>query len=297
VRAIAQGILKTGRKLTPFAVISPSLALITVCIYGFIAWSVALSFTKSRMFPRFEFAGLEQYIRLFNEDRWSVAIKNMAIFGFLYVFLAAALGLFIAILIDQRIRLEGFFRAAFLYPMALSFVVTGVVWQWILNPGLGLEKLAHDLGWESFKFQWLIDPDMAIYTLVIAGVWQVSGFMMALFLAGLRGIDSEILKAAKIDGASLWKTYTRIIIPALRPVFLTVMVIGTHLAIKSYDLVVALTKGGPGIATELPSTFMYTFTFSRNNIGLGSASAVMMLMALAAVIVPYLYSELRHDRK
>jgi len=297
MHAIAQKIRKTGRKLTPFAVISPSLSLIVICIYGFIAWSVALSFTKSRMFPRFEFAGLEQYIRLFNEDRWLVAVKNMAIFGFLYVFLAAALGLFIAILIDQRIRLEGFFRAAFLYPMALSFVVTGVVWQWILNPGLGLEKLAHDLGWESFRFQWLIDPDMAIYTLVIAGVWQVSGFMMALFLAGLRGIDSEILKAAKIDGAPLWKIYTRIIIPALRPVFLTVMVIGTHLAIKSYDLVVALTKGGPGIATELPSTFMYTFTFSRNNIGLGSASAVMMLMALAAIIVPYLYSELRHDRK
>jgi len=297
VRVIAQKMIKTGRKYIPFAVISPSLALIVVCIYGFIAWTVALSFTKSRMFPRFEFAGLEQYIRLFNEDRWLVAVKNMALFGFLYVFLAAALGLFIAILIDQRIRLEGFFRAAFLYPMALSFVVTGVVWQWILNPGLGLEKLAHDLGWESFKFQWLIDPDMAIYTLVIAGVWQVSGFMMALFLAGLRGIDSEILKAAKIDGAPLWKTYTRIIIPALRPVFLTVMVIGTHLAIKSYDLVVALTKGGPGIATELPSTFMYTFTFSRNNIGLGSASAVMMLMALAAIIVPYLYSELRHDKK
>jgi len=297
MHVIAQKIRKIGRKLTPFAVISPSLALIVICIYGFIAWSVALSFTKSRMFPRFEFAGFEQYIRLFNEDRWLVAVKNMAIFGFLYVFLAAALGLFIAILIDQRIRLEGFFRAAFLYPMALSFVVTGVVWQWILNPGLGLEKLAHDLGWESFRFQWLIDPDMAIYTLVIAGVWQVSGFMMALFLAGLRGIDSEILKAAKIDGAPLWKIYTRIIIPALRPVFLTVMVIGTHLAIKSYDLVVALTKGGPGIATELPSTFMYTFTFSRNNIGLGSASAVMMLMALAAIIVPYLYSELRHDRK
>jgi len=297
MRAMTQKIRRIGHKITPFAVISPSLTFIVICIYGFIAWSIALSFTKSRMFPRFEFAGLEQYIRLFNEDRWLVAVKNMAIFGFLYVFLAAALGLFIAILIDQKIRLEGFFRSIFLYPMALSFVVTGVVWQWILNPGLGLEKLAHDLGWESFKFQWLIDPDMAIYTLVIAGVWQVSGFMMALFLAGLRSIDGEILKAAKVDGAPLWKTYTRIIIPALRPVFLTVMVIGTHLAIKSYDLVVALTKGGPGISTELPSTFMYTFTFSRNNIGLGSASAVMMLMALAAIIVPYLYSELRNDRK
>jgi len=295
--AFAKKIIGVGRKITPFAVMAPSLSVIVVCVYGFIAWSVALSLTNSKIFPRFEFAGVEQYVRLFADDRWQVAVKNMAIFGVLYVGVAAILGLFIAILIDQRIRLEGFFRAAFLYPMALSFVVTGVIWQWILNPGLGLEKLAHDLGWESFRFQWLIDPDMAIYTLVIAGVWQVTGFMMALFLAGLRGIDSEILKAAKIDGASLWKTYVRIIIPALRPVFLTVMVIGTHLAIKSYDLVVALTKGGPGIATELPSTFMYTFTFTRSNIGLGSASAVMMLMALAAIIVPYLYSELRHDRR
>jgi len=297
VRAFIQPLTRISRKITPFAVISPSLAVIVVCIYGFIAWSIVLSFTKSRMFPRFEFAGFEQYVRLFGEDRWLVAVKNMALFGVLYVGLAAALGLLIAILIDQRIRLEGVFRTVFLYPMALSFVVTGVIWQWILNPGLGLEKLMHEMGFESFRFQWLIDPDMAIYTLVIAGVWQVTGFMMAMFLAGLRGIDGEILKAAKIDGASVWKTYVRIIIPALRPVFLTAMVIGTHLAIKSYDLVVALTKGGPGIATELPSTFMYTFTFTRSNIGLGSASAVMMLMALAAVIVPYLYSELRHDRR
>jgi len=297
MRAFARKLTRISGKITPFAVMSPSLAVIVVCIYGFIAWSIVLSFTRSRMFPRFEFAGVEQYVRLFGEDRWLVAIKNMAIFGVLYVGLATLLGLLVAILIDQRIRLEGVLRTVFLYPMALSFVVTGVTWQWILNPGLGLEKLAHELGWESFRFQWLIDPDMAIYTLVIAGVWQVTGFMMAMFLAGLRGIDGEILKAAKMDGASIWKTYVRIIIPALRPVFLTAMVIGTHLALKSYDLVVALTKGGPGIATELPSTFMYTFTFSRNNIGLGSASAVMMLMALAAIIVPYLYSELRHDRR
>lgn len=285
------------RKAMPLAVISPSLALITICIYGFIIYTIILSFTGSKMFPRFQFVGLTQYTRLMNNDRWIVAVENMAIFAGLYIVLATLLGLLIAILIDQRIRGEGVFRAVFLYPMALSFVVTGVIWQWILNPGLGLEKLVRGLGWESFSFQWLVDPDMAIYTIVIAGVWQVSGFVMALFLAGLRGIDSEILKAAKIDGAPLWKAYTRIIIPALRPVFLTVLVIEAHLAIKSYDLVVALTKGGPGISTELPSTFMYSTTFTRNDIGLGAASAVMMLMTLAAVIVPYLYSELRDDAK
>lgn len=281
----------------PLVVLSPSLALVTICIYGFIAYTVILSLTSSKMFPRFDFIGFSQYSRLFNNDRFILACKNMAIFGCLYIVIGTLLGLFIAILIDQRIRGEGFLRAIFLYPMALSFVVTGVVWQWILNPGLGLEKLAHDLGWTSFHFQWLIEPDRAIYTIVIAGVWQMSGFTMSLFLAGLRGIDSEILKAAKVDGAPLWKTYTRIIIPALRPVFLTALVIEAHLAIKSYDLVVALTNGGPGISTELPSTFMYSTTFTRNDVGLGAASAVVMLMTLAAVIVPYLYSELREDGK
>jgi glucose/mannose transport system permease protein len=181
--------------------------------------------------------------------------------------------------------------------LALSFVVTGVIWQWILNPGLGIEKWMHMLGWTSFKFSWLVDPDMAIYTIVIAGVWQVAGFVMALFLAGLRGIDSEILKAAKVDGATLRKTYTRIIIPALRPVFLTALVVQANMAIKSYDLVVALTKGGPGISTDLPSTFMYSMTFTRSEMGLGAASAVVMLMTIAAIIIPYLYSELRGDGK
>lgn len=281
----------------PLVVLSPSLALVTICIYGFIAYTVILSLTSSKMFPRFDFIGFSQYSRLFANDRFVLAVKNMAIFGCLYILIGTLLGLFIAILIDQRIRGEGFLRAIFLYPMALSFVVTGVVWQWILNPGLGLEKLVHDLGWTSFQFQWLIEPDRAIYTIVIAGVWQMSGFIMSLFLAGLRGIDSEILKAARVDGAPLWKTYTRIIIPALRPVFLTALVIEAHLAIKSYDLVVALTNGGPGISTELPSTFMYSTTFTRNDVGLGAASAVVMLMTLAAVIVPYLYSELREDGK
>jgi glucose/mannose transport system permease protein len=249
------------------------------------------------MFPRFQFVGLLQYSKLFDNDRFLLALKNMAIFGSLYIVIGTLLGLFMAILLDQRIRGEGFLRAAFLYPLALSFVVTGVIWQWILNPGLGIEKLMHVLGWTSLKFSWLVDPDMAIYTIVIAGVWQVAGFVMALFLAGLRGIDSEILKAAKVDGAPLSKTYTRIIIPALRPVFLTAFVIQANMALKSYDLVVALTKGGPGYATELPSTFMYSMTFTRSEMGLGAASAVVMLMTIAAIVIPYLYSELRDDGK
>ena len=151
----------------------------------------------------------------------------------------------------------------------------------------------HAWGWESFKFDWLINSDMAIYTIVIAGVWQTSGFIMAMFLAGLRGIDGEIMKAAQIDGASSFATYRRIVIPMLRPVFLSAVIVLMHLAIKSYDLVIALTGGGPGNATELPSTFMYSYTFTRNQMGVGAASAVIMLAMIASIIVPYLYSELR----
>jgi glucose/mannose transport system permease protein len=181
--------------------------------------------------------------------------------------------------------------------MALSFVVTGTAWKWFLNPGLGLENTMHNLGWTSFKFDWLVNPDMAIYTVVIAGVWQASGFVMAMFLAGLRGIDGEIVKAAQIDGASTVSIYRRIIIPMLRPVFLSAFIVLAHMAIKSYDLVIALTGGGPGNATELPSTFMYSYTFTRNQMNVGSASAVMMLMGITAIIVPYLYSELREKNQ
>jgi glucose/mannose transport system permease protein len=290
--------MSIGKRLSramPGVVLSPSLAAVAICVYGFIAYTAVLSFTGSKMFARFDFVGFRQYDRLFQDPRWSTAIENMGIFAGLYIVGATCLGLFLAILIDQRIRLEGVFRAIFLYPMALSFVVTGVIWQWLLNPGLGLEHMMRGIGWSTFTFQWLIEPDRAIYTVVIAGVWQVTGFVMALFLAGLRGVDGEILHAARIDGAPIHKIYTRIIIPALRPVFLTVFVIEAHLAIKSYDLVVALTKGGPGVSTELPSTFMYSMTFTRNELAVGAASATAMLITLAAIIIPYLYSELRDE--
>jgi glucose/mannose transport system permease protein len=178
--------------------------------------------------------------------------------------------------------------------MALSFIVTGTAWKWILNPGLGLEKLVRDLGFENFTFDWLVDPEMAIYTVVIAGVWQASGFVMALFLAGLRGVDDSIIKAAQIDGASLPTIYWRIIIPSLGPVFFSALIILTHIAVKSFDLVIALTGGGPGYATDVPATFMYAFAFTRGQVGLGAASSMMMLAVVCAIIVPYLYSELRN---
>lgn len=281
----------------PRLVLAPSFAISLFFVYGFIAWTGYLSFSASRMLPNYKWVGMAQYDRLWNTLNWSVALENLAVFGTLYIVICCLIGLFLAILLDQKIRIEGVLRPIYLYPMALSFIVTGTAWKWFLNPGLGLEKTMHAWGWEGFAFKWLITPDMAIYTVVIAAVWQSSGFVMAMFLAGLRGIDNEVLKAAQIDGAPGWKIYTRIVIPQLRPVFLSAFIVLAHLAIKSYDLVIALTGGGPGNATELPATFMYSYTFTRNQMGVGAASAMIMLMTIAAIIVPYLYSELREERK
>jgi glucose/mannose transport system permease protein len=281
----------------PRLVLSPTVLASLVFVYGFILVTGGLSLTESRLLPNWEWAGFERYVELFDNDRWWTSVKNLAIFGSLFIGISLALGLFVAILLDQKIRAEGFLRAIYLYPMALSFVVTGTAWKWMLNPGLGLEKLVRDWGWTSFSFDWLVDPDMAIYTVVIAGVWQSAGFVMALFLAGLRGVDSEIIKAAQVDGASLPTIYRRIILPSMRPVFFSVLLILSHIAIKSFDLVMALTGGGPGTSSDVPAIFMYQFSFNRGQLGLGAASAMMMLMAVVAIIVPLMYAETRSTRQ
>ncbi|MBH84287.1 sugar ABC transporter permease [Marinobacter sp. BGYM27] len=283
-------------RLLPKLALAPTVVLTLVGIYGFMIWTGALSLTSSTFLPSYEFAGFEQYQRLFANDRWMTACQNLAIFGALFIGFCLAIGCFLAILLDQRIRHEGMIRTIYLYPMALSMIVTGAVWQWILNPSLGLEKLMHDWGWTSFQFDWLTDTDMVIYTIVIAAVWQASGFVMALFLAGLRGIDGAIINAARVDGASLPRIYLRIVLPAMRPVFFSSVMVLAHIAIKSFDLVTAMTSGGPGYASDLPALFMYSFTFTRGQMGMGAASAMLMLGALLAILVPYLYSELRGAR-
>ncbi len=281
----------------PKRVLAPSLAAILLFVYGFIAFTGYLSFTNSKILPNFDLIGLVNYTKLFGLRHWSTALTNLAIFGGLYILFCTVFGLLLAIFLDQKIRGEGVLRPIYLYPMALSFIVTGTAWKWFLDPGIGLEQVVQSWGFESFSFNWIKDREMAIYCVVIAAVWQSTGFVMAMFLAGLRGIDNEILKAAQIDGASTPKLYRRIIIPQLRPAFLSAFVVLAHMAIKSYDLVIALTNGGPGRATELPATFMYSYTFTRNQMGIGAASAMIMLMMIAAVIVPYLYAEIREDSR
>jgi glucose/mannose transport system permease protein len=280
----------------PKLVLAPSFAVTILFVYGFIGFTALLSFTGSKMLPSFKWVGWENYEKLWALPAWNTAVMNIAIFASLYIVICTAVGLMLAIFLDQKIRGEGVLRPIYLYPMALSFIVTGTAWKWFLDPGIGLENVMHLWGWQSFSFTWIKDGNMAIYTIVIAAVWQTSGFVMAMFLAGLRGIDNEILKAAQIDGASNWQLYRRIVIPLLRPAFLSAFVILSHLAIKSYDLVVALTGGGPGRATEMPATFMYSYTFTRNQMGIGASSAVIMLMTIAAIMVPYLYAEMKEKK-
>lgn len=280
-----------NRLLLPRLVLAPSFVLVLIFVYAFILFTIYLSFSDSKMLPSYGLIGGDNYDRLFKLRNWKIAVSNLAVFGFLYIAGCTVLGLLLAILLDQRIRFEGVIRPMILYPMAISFIVTGTAWKWFLDPGIGLQQIMHAWGWESFSFTWIKDAKRAIYVVVIAAVWQSSGFVMTMFLAGLRGIDNDVLRAAQIDGARGWRLYWRVVIPQLKPVFLSAFVILGHLAIKSYDLIIALTGGGPGRATELPSTFMYSYTFTRNEMGVGAASAVIMLMMVAAVIVPYLYAE------
>lgn len=252
-------------------------------------WTIWVSFTNSRLLPSSQFVGFAQYERLFANERWQISFNNLFIFGGCFLTLSLALGLLMAIMIDQRVRFENMLRAVFLYPYAMSFVVTGLVWQWFLNPELGLQKMMRGLGWESFSFDWLVNPDYVVFTLVIAAVWHASGLVMAIMLAGLRGVDSEIWKAAKIDGIPAWRVYVSIVMPMLGPTVVTAVVLMSITVVKLYDLVVAMTNGGPGNESEAPAKFVMDYLFERGNIGLATAASTIMLITVLVVLAPYLY--------
>lgn len=275
------------RRLPEYLMIWVPLLLSAAHLVSFALWTIWISFTPSTLVPVSGWVGLRNYTAVAASRNWQIAFDNLLLFGTVFVLLSAATGLILAILLDQRIRGENVLRSIFLYPLAVSFVVTGTVWSWLLNPGLGIQKLVHDLGWTSFKFDWLIDRDMAIWTIVIAAIWQSSGFAMALFLAGLRSVDADIVKAAQIDGAGAVRMYRRIILPSLWPITVTVVVIQLQFAISTFDLVRALTNGGPGIATQLPALVVYDLMFQRSLLGRGAAAAVLMLLILLAVLLPY----------
>ncbi|MEQ8447402.1 MAG: sugar ABC transporter permease [Pelagibacterium sp.] len=264
---------------------------VLVVFVGCTAWTIWYSFTGSRLLPNNTFVGLDQYERLFATSRWNISVRNLFVFGILSLTFTLVIGFVLAVLMDQKIRFESVFRTIMLYPFALSFIVTGLVWQWIMNPTLGLQGTMRNLGWESFRFDWIAQSDMVIYALLIAGLWQGTGFVMVLMLAGLRGIDEEIWKAARVDGIPAWRTYLFIVLPMMRGVLVTAVVIVGSGIVRLYDLVVALTKGGPGIASEVPAKYVYDYMFTAGNIGQGLAASTMMLLTVMIIIIPWAYLE------
>lgn len=277
----------------------PMILTVLVVFVGSTLWTVVYSFTGSRSLPSTDFVGLEQYSRLFRTSRWNAAVHNIAIYGVAVLVFTIVVGFVLAALMDQKIRFESVFRTIFLYPFALSFIVTGLVWQWIMNPGFGIQAVVRDLGFSAFTFDWLTNRDMAIYALVIAGLWQGTGLVMVLMLAGLRGIDHEIWRAARIDGIPTWKTYIFIVIPMMRGVFVTTVVLVGSGIVRVYDLVVALTQGGPGFATEVPAKYVYDFMFARGNLGQGLAASTMMLVTVLIILIPWFWLEYapKRDKK
>jgi len=272
---------------TPFLVLVPSLVATLIYVFLFTAWTIYVSLSKSAMFPVATLQGPKAYFDLWANVRWNIAYHNLFIFSLFYVIGAMAIGLMLAILIDQRVRAESMWRTIFLYPLAVSFVVTGTVWGWLYSPDDGIQMLVRNLGWSNFTFALTTSKDTAIYAVIITGIWQSSGFAMALFLAGLRAVDPDIIKAAQIDGAGPFRTYARVILPTIAPIFIAVMVVLLQFAIKTFDLVVALTAGGPGLATTFPALYVYDMMFQRGQIAQGAAAAMMILAALAVVLVPY----------
>ena len=269
----------------------PMILTAVVIFLGGTIWTVIYSFTNSKLLPRAKFVGFDQYERLWDAPRWIVSIQNLAIYGALTLVFSLVMGFVLAALMDQKIRFENTFRTIFLYPFALSFIVTGLVWQWILNPEYGVQSVVRALGWESFAFDPLYNSQIVIYGVLIAGLWQGTGLVMCLLLAGLRGIDEDIWKAARVDGIPMWKTYLFIIIPMMRPVFITTLVIIASGIVKVYDLVVAQTSGGPGIASEVPAKYVYDYMFQAQNLGQGFAASTMMLVTVAIIIIPWAYLE------
>lgn len=269
----------------------PMLLVALGIFFGGTIWTVVYSFTDSKLLPRTNFVGLAQYERLWGEPRWIVSIENLAIYGMLSLILQLLIGFLLAVLLDQKIRFENTFRTILLYPFALSFIVTGLVWQWILNPDFGVQHIVRSLGFESFVFDPIYDASIVIYGVLLAALWQGTGLVMCLMLAGLRGIDEDIWKASRIDGIPAWKTYLFIVVPMMRPVFITTLVIIAAGIVKVYDLIVAQTSGGPGIASEVPAKYVYDKMFLGQNLGQGFAASTMMLLSVLIVLIPWAYLE------
>ena len=274
--------------IAPQLALTPALIVTAVAFVGSIGWTIYLSFTRSRRLPDYTINWSEwnrQFVRLFRDNGWEISLRNLIILG-IGSALAIVFGFILAAMIDKEKRGESIFRTVFLYPLAVSLIVTGAAWRWILNPTLGLENFFHQLGWTWVDINWLSNGDTAIYAIILASIWQSSGFYMALMLAGLKAVNSEIWSAAKLDGVSLWRLYVEIIIPMMKFTFITCAILLSLGVIKAYDIVVAMTNGGPGQSTWVPAYFTINALSQKGNLGYASAAAAMMLAITFVVFTP-----------
>lgn len=290
-------------KLYSFLFILPSIILVIIFVYLFIFWTGFISLTDwNDIFPSYNIVGLRNYVELFQNFRFQISMKNTLVFTLLFLISSLVIGFLLAILLDQKIRGENIFRNIYLFPMAISFVVTGVVWRWILNPGtlqspIGLNQLLDKIGLSFLKSGWYTDPKVGIKAVVIAATWQMSGYVMAMYLAGIRGIPSELFEAAQVDGANMWQVYRYIVIPLLRPITLGAVIILGHISLKIFDLIVAMTGSGAGFSCDVPALFMYDTTFRGNHFAQGASIAIILLLMVGILIIPYLRYSLRSEVK
>lgn len=295
----------------PVLLLAPSVIAVSIFVYGFIGWTFYISLTRwNDVLPDYTFVGFRNYIGLFQTPRFQADIRNTFVFTTLFLLGAIVVGFFAALLLDQRVKGEAFFRSVFLFPMAISFIVTGIAWQWLFNPQTGINLLLKAIGYPGPVPRWFTDPTIlfgvkvgaiqvgipvALIPVVIAATWQLSGFTMAMYLAGLRGIPEELREAARVDGASEWQIYRYVVLPLLRPVTLSALIVLGHISLKIFDLTVAMTGSGPGFATDMPAYFMFETTFRGNHFAQGAAIATLMLITVAALIIPYLRYSLSRE--
>lgn len=273
---------------SPQLALTPAVLVTLIAFFGSIGWTIFMSLTRSRRFPEYFFSPAEwarQYERLFKDDVWEIALQNLVILG-IGSCLAIVVGFILAALIDREKRGESVFRTVFLYPLAVSLIVTGLAWRWLFNPALGVQNFLHQIGLSGVNFDWLNKPETAMYGIILATVWQGSGFYMALMLSGLKSINSEIWSAARLDGVSFWRLYTEIIIPMMKFTFLTCAILLSLGVVKAYDIVYAMTNGGPGQSTWTPAYYTINAYTAKSNLGLASAAAVVMLIITAAIFLP-----------
>ncbi|GBD20081.1 Lactose transport system permease protein LacF [bacterium HR28] len=306
-------------RLIPILMITPSIIAIAVFVYGFIGWTTVVSVSRWQgIVPDLSFAGFRNYAALLTSYRFQSDIRNTIVFTVFFLIGSLSIGLLLAVLLDSKVRGESFFRTVYLFPMALSFVVTGTVWQWLFTPGApgqptGLNLLFEQIGlpvfqtWSTvshvwpgggWKPEWLRVPfgvPLAMIPVIIAAIWQMSGFTMAMYLAGLRAIPDELREAARVDGASEWQVFRWITFPLLQPVTLSAVIVLGHISLKIFDLIMTQTGGGPGFATDVPGIFMYETTFKSNKYAEGAAVAIVMLLMVSVLIVPYLIWRLRTE--